>query len=423
VDKNDFLNSKVDTNFVPVNRADPAGAGQSSQVVIVLSDGEARAWWQDCMQTILEGAQSDSDVEEGFAAIGPEPIQNEMIVLNSTGTRIKSSQEKSTYINNLIGPLSSDAGDSAAFSEHEMEQSHDISLSITVQHVQPQREVVGSTQVSSISSDKYPLVTAITIYGNIQRDMYDDQPGVAYFQSPSSIVVPVLEPLNLSDAMDVALVAWTQNRRENGLDDKSDDDSDGYDGRFYPHKILLCDKAGSAIQQFDGRAWESKFAPPSEWPALLAQAEKLDSQASEERHWDNFSTAQGCVDAAGNLRNRVAIAKAHYSTLEPSLSVSTEPVMDLAMPTSERVASEFSATDRGNRINTNPLNAAISALELASKCGGELDLPVYMGAMKGLHSLTVEIRRYDQALNEREAAPTGGDYNALLDILGLPSVD
>jgi len=40
------------------------------------------------MQCILEGAQSDKDVEEGFSVIGPEPTRNERIVLDLTGNRI-----------------------------------------------------------------------------------------------------------------------------------------------------------------------------------------------------------------------------------------------------------------------------------------------------------------------------------------------
>jgi len=74
--------------MVPVNRVDPACAGQIHQAVIVLSCVDAQDWWIDSMQCILEGAQSDKDVEEGFSAIGPEPTRNERIVLDLTGNRI-----------------------------------------------------------------------------------------------------------------------------------------------------------------------------------------------------------------------------------------------------------------------------------------------------------------------------------------------
>jgi hypothetical protein len=64
-------------------------------------------------------------------------------------------------------------------------------------------------------------------------------------------------------------------------------------------------------------------------------------------------------------------------------------------------------------------DAAIDALQLASECGGELDLPVYRDALKGLRKLRDGMLAYDQRLDDAESAPTGDDYNELLALSGL----
>jgi len=67
------------------------------------------------------------------------------------------------------------------------------------------------------------------------------------------------------------------------------------------------------------------------------------------------------------------------------------------------------------------LARAIAALQLASECGGDLDIPEYKASLAGLLSIRDRIVAYNDSLNRREVAPTGDDYNELLTLLWFPA--
>jgi hypothetical protein len=158
------------------------------------------------------------------------------------------------------------------------------------------------------AEERSPLVTSITVQGSLCRDMGPEQPGAGYFTSPSWIAVAMPAPLTLKEAMEAAQVAWADARQKSGLDDPY---GDTFDGQFSPHRIVLKDGTGTTIQRFDGQAWERDFAPPNEWQTLFDQVDKL-----EEAYRDHVNTAEGHRRMAVDLRDRLAISRAHYGIRE-----------------------------------------------------------------------------------------------------------
>lgn len=66
---------------------------------------------------------------------------------------------------------------------------------------------------------------------------------------------------------------------------------------------------------------------------------------------------------------------------------------------------------------------AVEALALAAECGGENDQPYYEETHRAMQQLIQKIIAFDKKLNDREVAPTGNDYNALIEILGISCED
>lgn len=67
------------------------------------------------------------------------------------------------------------------------------------------------------------------------------------------------------------------------------------------------------------------------------------------------------------------------------------------------------------------LGVAIEALALAKECGGEIDLATYAQAWSALSKLRDDIELYDADLSRNERAPTGDDYNRLIERLSATS--
>jgi hypothetical protein len=186
-------------------------------------------------------------------------------------------------------------------------------------------------------------VTSITIEGSVLRDMYDDHPGLAYFRSSSSVGVHVPEPLTINQAMETALTAWKAVCEEEAgvheeavpedlgseidviVEDPTVDDD--YDGKFSASRIVLRDRSGEVVQQYDGSNWVTDFTPADKWKGLLEQAKALEDEASEEARWDNFSTSDNLCEKATRLRRQVAIARANLP--EPVEAALPQPVPSL----------------------------------------------------------------------------------------------
>jgi len=78
------------------------------------------------------------------------------------------------------------------------------------------------------------------------------------------------------------------------------------------------------------------------------------------------------------------------------------------------------ATDGSpNQQDGSAIEAALAALELASKTVSASDLSVFQGALKGLTKLRDGVLEHDRRLNTEERAPTGDDYNDLFAMTGL----
>lgn len=71
----------------------------------------------------------------------------------------------------------------------------------------------------------------------------------------------------------------------------------------------------------------------------------------------------------------------------------------------------------------NPIQAALEALALAKQCGGELDLQHYAEAHTALDQVVQAARAYDATLEAAEQPPTGADYEHIMSLLGLRTLD
>jgi hypothetical protein len=156
------------------------------------------------------------------------------------------------------------------------------------------------------------LVSRIDIEGRMCRDMYDEHPGFAYFYVDSHRSVPVRKPLTLALAQATAELAWQRLSADESADTE---DFEEHDGDFSPNRIVLRGRDGTVMQSFENGHWVSEFDAPEEWAALLTQARELESEASIEAGWDNFSTAENLRHRATALRRRVTISQAHFGVL------------------------------------------------------------------------------------------------------------
>ncbi|WP_186214638.1 hypothetical protein [Burkholderia gladioli] len=160
-----------------------------------------------------------------------------------------------------------------------------------------------------LAAEQPDLVLSIEFEGSVCRNVYDDHPGLAYFDAPQSRKIAIPEPLPLKYAMDFAVAEWNRNHgdRDNS---ESDADARGRDGKFTPSKIVLFNAVDAVVQEFDGSRWVTELAPESEWSKMIERADVLDSDGSRESGWDNFATAERYHRQATSLRRQVSIARA-----------------------------------------------------------------------------------------------------------------
>jgi hypothetical protein len=160
-------------------------------------------------------------------------------------------------------------------------------------------------------------VTSIVVEGRMCRDMYDEHPGLAYFYVDAIQRVQIPQPLSMEEARALAEAKWRELHPpvSPGVQDVPDEEFDEADGQFTPTRIVLLDGNRTVMQRLDSDGWMTDFASPDQWEALLAQARAMESEASVEAGWDNFSTAEGLRADATRMRRRVSIAQAHFGVL------------------------------------------------------------------------------------------------------------
>lgn len=66
-----------------------------------------------------------------------------------------------------------------------------------------------------------------------------------------------------------------------------------------------------------------------------------------------------------------------------------------------------------------PIQQAIKALALATRQSAAADQEAYLSARRSLASLVQNLRSHDHAMNAQERVPTGDDYSAVLELLGI----
>ena len=155
--------------------------------------------------------------------------------------------------------------------------------------------------------DAHNQVASIVVEGSLCMDMYDEHPGLAYFYRTIRRRLPIPHALPLATAKLIAQRDWARRHPESEADA---DPWAEYDGQFTASRILLLAHDGTVLQCFEAERWVTDFVAPAEWDALLKRAADLESEASVEAGWDNFSTAEGLRSSATAIRRRVSIARA-----------------------------------------------------------------------------------------------------------------
>ncbi|KSQ21634.2 hypothetical protein APB26_34325 [Pseudomonas aeruginosa] len=69
------------------------------------------------------------------------------------------------------------------------------------------------------------------------------------------------------------------------------------------------------------------------------------------------------------------------------------------------------------------LKIALESLKLAAECGGEIDKDDYLEAYQALQVMIDGVVEHDREMDRRERSPEGDDYNTLLALLGLSTME
>lgn len=164
--------------------------------------------------------------------------------------------------------------------------------------------------------DEAPLyVASIVLHGSLQQDMYDEHPGLAYFTTDTFRKRIAPRHCGMRRAQAQALALLRQAEEECGDEDD--------DGRFIPRSVSLVDRFGRTLQQYvlsdfgpgEASGWLESVPDASEWPVLLAEAERLSESAASESRWDNFDSARSLRNQATQLRTLVSIAELQHRVI------------------------------------------------------------------------------------------------------------
>lgn len=68
------------------------------------------------------------------------------------------------------------------------------------------------------------------------------------------------------------------------------------------------------------------------------------------------------------------------------------------------------------------LKIALESLKIAAECGGEIDKDDYLEAYQALQGMIDSVVEHDREMDRQERSPDGDDYNTLLALLGLSTV-
>ncbi|MBK3780171.1 hypothetical protein G3A43_07860 [Paraburkholderia aspalathi] len=211
------------------------------------------------------------------------------------------------------------------------------------------------------------LIASIVIEGSLCRDMYDEHPGLAYFYTNARRGVTIPHHVPLATAKAIAEAEWKLCHPETA----NHDDWEEYDGLFTPVRVLLLARDRTTIQCFENDHWVSSFVPPEQWPALLSQAAELESEASIEAGWDNFSTAERHRESASAIRRTVAIARANVSSQHADRIRGLTERVQLAMARIATLADIETETPGWGSVR-----CAASALGISEHLAGILEPPI-----------------------------------------------
>lgn len=162
----------------------------------------------------------------------------------------------------------------------------------------------------SVRNDEAPLfVHKIAITGQTSHEMYDEHPGLAYYQTTNTHTYKAPPYCGLAQARDLADRMVEKMREATRGQEESE-------GDFSPSTVQLQDHAGRTLQVFDQdattrqKAWLAPVTPEKA-VELVAQAGEMRRDASEEMRGDNFETSRRLHDRAMEFIAQATASKLH----------------------------------------------------------------------------------------------------------------
>ena len=152
------------------------------------------------------------------------------------------------------------------------------------------------------------------IYGSESRDMYDHEPGFAFFSRDAERPVAFLKYMEMTELRDIAAAEFQRYR------EKCPSDGQEYDGMFFPYGIRILNAHDEVIDLYKNGRWASldgdDLIPHSQWDIVESEIKRLRSEASVEAGWDNFETARSMRQQARRLEERLSLSRHRFSTAD-----------------------------------------------------------------------------------------------------------
>lgn len=155
------------------------------------------------------------------------------------------------------------------------------------------------------------FVNTISITGETSRNMYDDHPGLAYYQTTNTYTFEAPPYCGLAKGRELA-----ESHMKKMVSDYKENANSDQDGTFYPYTMTLLDHANRPLQSF-GRdeeqrknTWLTPVAP-EKTVELASKALTMNHDANEEIRGDNFESARHLRNQAIEFIAQASASKLH----------------------------------------------------------------------------------------------------------------
>lgn len=141
----------------------------------------------------------------------------------------------------------------------------------------------------------------VIIRGTVCRDMYDDRPGVVFYNQDSCRSIDISPYIRANKVREFALEQFQ-------LLKALDSGEELFDGRFTAESIEIVNGQGEVIDSFDQGKWVEGIEP-DQLTVFEDVISELRRRASTEFEWDNHETSRRLFKEAHKLTVRISISR------------------------------------------------------------------------------------------------------------------